>query len=59
MSADSAELFHENGFARTGRILSREEAGAIRALVERFERELHGGGVTTNTSIPKGQFCMA
>ena len=39
MSADSAEFFHENGFARTGRILSREEAGEIRALVERFEHE--------------------
>ena len=39
MSADSAEFFRENGFARTERIMSREEAGAIRALVERFERE--------------------
>ena len=39
MSADSAGFFHENGFARTGRILSREEAGEIRTLVEGFERE--------------------
>ena len=38
-AADSAEFFQENGFARTGRILSREEAGGIRTLVERFERE--------------------
>ena len=38
-AVDSAEFFRENGFARTGRILSREEAGAIRILVERFERE--------------------
>ena len=38
-AADSAEFFHENGFARAGRILSREEAGEIRTLVERFERD--------------------
>ena len=38
-AVDSAEFFRENGFARTGRILSRQEAGDIRALVERFERE--------------------
>ena len=39
MSTDSADFFRKNGFARIGRILSREEAGAVRALVERFERE--------------------
>ena len=39
MSVDSAEFFWENGFAHAGRILSREEAGEIRTLVERFERE--------------------
>lgn len=39
MTVDSAEFFHENGFACAGRILSREGAGESRTLVERFERE--------------------
>ena len=39
MSVDSTEFFWRNGFARAGRILSRQEAGEVRALVERFERE--------------------
>ena len=39
MHVDSPEFFWKNGFARAGRILSRPEAGEVRALVERFERE--------------------
>ena len=42
MSTDSTEFFQRNGFARTGRILGREEASAVRTLVERFEREYPG-----------------
>ena len=39
MSTNSAEFFWKNGFSHAGRVLSREEAGEIRTLVERFERE--------------------
>ena len=39
MTVDSADFFWENGFARAGRIVSREDARAIRDLVERFEHQ--------------------